>query len=151
MKKVNNNNNNKKTISNRHRYFVTETNEKKRAKDLEFGFVFLLMIFNQRTIQRKIFFFLFYSSYELISPFAITRWWMSAWWWWWWWWWWMIMRTTSISWTIMITITITIAISWMLILLFVLFSSFMMIIKTSIRITTKTMTKIITTRKCPLN
>jgi hypothetical protein len=53
--------------------------------------------------------------------------------------------------TITITFTITISISWMLILLPVLFSCFLMIIKTSIRIPTKSMTKIITTRKCPLN
>ena len=117
------------------------------------------------TYTKKNYHFLVYCSFFLnqtkqclISTFTITRWWMSTWrwwWWWWWWWWWMTMWSPTIMMTITFTISWTIAfswtitVSWMLMLLSILFSCFMMIIKASIRITTITMTKIITTRKCP--
>jgi len=54
MKKVNNNKKNKKTISNRHRYLVTETNEKEQKSFCFIGLAFFSpKIFNERTIQRK--------------------------------------------------------------------------------------------------
>lgn len=99
------------------------------------------------------------NKQNLISTFTVTRRWISTRWWRWWRWWIMVGTATimcimiaftiTISFSITIAITIAITVSRMLILLSILFSCFLMIIKASIRITTKSMAKIITTRKRP--